>query len=142
MGIGLDMSPTVVGYGWLLIAGVGAILMIVMGVTRFSSEYHLFKTQSNRKRISRFNSHLLSSTPLHLYVIALAAWSSLTVEWWVVNLGLVGRTAVAYGWFVIALYGLGLTVGLAVKHEDALIEELDDVTPETIDLDSSESRLE
>lgn len=137
IGVGLDLSPTVVGSGWLVIAAVGAVLAVGMGAVRFSSEYRLFKTQSNRERIQRFRSHLLSSAPLHLYVIALAAWSFLTVEWWVVNLGLVGRTIVAYGWFIIALYGLGLTVSLATKHEEALREDLDDVTPEPIDLDSS-----
>ena len=135
MGFSIDMSPTVIGVGWLLIAVIGAILAVTMGVLRFSDEYRLFKTQSNRERIQRFRNHLLSSTPLHFYVIALAAWSFLTVEWWVINLDLVSRTIVAYGWFLIALYGLGLTISLTVKHDEAVKEELNDVTPDELDLE-------
>jgi hypothetical protein len=137
MGLGLNMSPTVIGSGWFAIAGLGALLAIGMGATNLSDEYQLFKTQTNRGRIRRFNSHLLSSAPLHLYAIALAAWSFLTVEWWVVNLGIVGQTVVAYGWFLIALYGLGLTIGLTVKHDEAVVEELDEVTPSEVELGST-----
>ncbi|MFB6301215.1 MAG: hypothetical protein ABEH65_13255 [Halobacteriales archaeon] len=137
MGFGLDMSATTVGTGWFAIAAFGAVVAIAMGVMRVSSDYNLFKTDPNQTRIQRFNNHVLSSTPLHFYVIALAAWSFLTVEWWVVNLGLVGRTIVAYGWFLIALYGLGLTLSLAVKHDEAIVEELNEVTPSEIDIDSS-----
>lgn len=136
IGLGLNVSPTVVGSGWLALAGVGVVLAVSMGAVRFSSEYSLFKTQSNRERIQRFNRHLLGSAPLHLYVIALAAWSFLTVEWWVVNLGIVGRTLVAYGWFVIALYGLGLAIGLTAKHDEAVLEEVDELTPEQLDVGS------
>ncbi|MGQ4557355.1 hypothetical protein [Halobellus sp. GM3] len=136
MGFGIDVSPTAIGTGWLAIAGIGAMLAIAMGILRFSDEYRLFKTQSNRERIRHFQNHFLSSTPLHLYVIALAAWSFLTVEWWAINLDLVSRTIVAYGWFLIALYGLGLTISLTVKHEEAVVKELDEVTPESIDLEA------
>ncbi|MFB6148406.1 MAG: hypothetical protein ABEJ48_01965, partial [Halobacteriales archaeon] len=136
MGVGLDMAATTIAAGWFVIAAFGAIIAVTMAGMRISSEYDLFKTQPNQGRIQRFNNHVLSSTPLHFYVIAMAAWSFLTVEWWVINLGIVGRTLVAYGWFLIALYGLGLTISLAVKHDEAVVEELDEVTPSAIDIES------
>jgi hypothetical protein len=75
--------------------------------------------------------------PLQLFVIALAAWSFFTAEWWAIDLGLGSRTIGAYGWLLIALYGLGLTISLTVKHDEAVIEELDEVTPNSIELESS-----
>jgi hypothetical protein len=43
---------------------------------------------------------------------------------------------VGYGWFLVALYGLALAIGLTTKHSDAVAEEVDEVTPSTVDLTS------
>jgi hypothetical protein len=133
----IGMTATTVGTGWLVVAAFGAVVAVALGLTRISDEYRLFKTGTNRERIRRFQTHAFGGGFLGLYVVALAAWSFLTIEWIVVNLGLVGRTIVAYGWFLIALYGLALAVGLTTKHSDAVLEEVDEVTPTAVDLDSS-----
>lgn len=99
------MAASAVGTGWLAIAAFGAVVGVALGLTRVSDEYRLFKTQSNRERIRRFRDHVFGGGFLGLYVVALAAWSLLTVKWVVLNLGIVGRSIVAYGWFLIALYG-------------------------------------
>lgn len=132
MGFGLSLPPTVVGTGWLLIAAVGAILTVSMAVLWVSDEHHLFKTQSNREQIQQFRNDFLSSTPLYVYAIALVSWSFLTVGWAVTNLALVGHTTVAYGWFSIAVYGLGLVVGLTTTHRSTVIEKVGEVIPDSI----------
>lgn len=126
LAFGLKTPPTTIATGWLLLAIYGGTLTLVLVGTRFSSQYTLFQTAENRTRIQRFNNHILSSTPLHLYVIALAAWSFITIEWWILTLDIIGQTIVAYGWFLLALYGLVLTIGLSVKHKDDIVEELPD----------------
>jgi hypothetical protein len=133
----IGMDAATVGTGWLVVAAFGAIVGVALGLSRVSDEYRLFKTQTNRERVQRFRDHVFGGGFLGLYVVALAAWSFLTIEWVVVNLGIVGQTIVAYGWFLIALYGLGLAIGLSTKHSDAVVEEVDEVTPPAVDLDSS-----
>jgi len=135
-GVGLDVSSSTISYGWFAIAVFGGVLTVLLAGLWLSGEHQLFKTQSNRTRIQRFNSHVLSSRPLHLYMIALLGWSAISIEWWVVNLGIVGQTIVGYGWLLIALYGLALTVGLASKHSDELAEEIEDTTPIDLGLQS------
>jgi hypothetical protein len=133
----IGMTASTVGTGWLVVAAFGAVVAVGLGLTRASDEYRLFKTRSNRERIRRFRDHAFGGGFLGLYVVALAAWSFLTVEWVVINLGIVGRSIVAYGWFMIAVYGLALAVGLTTKHSEAVAEEVDAVTPPAVDLTSS-----
>lgn len=133
----IGMTASAVGTGWLAVAAFGALVSVALGITRLSDEYQLFKTQTNRERVRRFQNHVFGGKFLGLYVVALAAWSFLTIEWVVVNLGIVGRSIVAYGWFMIALYGVALAIGLTTKHSEAVVEEIDEVTPPTIDIDSS-----
>lgn len=133
----IGMTASNIGAGWLVVAAFGAVVCVGLGLTRVSDEYRLFKTQSNRERIRRFRDHVFGGGFLGLYVVALAAWSFLTVEWVVINLGLVGRSIVAYGWFMIALYGLALGIGLTTKHSEAVTEEVDELTPPAVNLDSS-----
>ena len=125
-------TASAVGTGWLVVAAFGAMVGVALALTRVSDEYRLFKTRTNRERIRRFRGHAFGGQFLGLYVVAIAAWSFLTVEWLVVNLGIVGRPIVAYGWFLVALYGLALAVGLTTKHGEAVAE----VTPSTVDLTS------
>ena len=132
----IGMTASTVGTGWLVVAAFGALVGVALGVTRISDEYQLFKTQTNRERIRRFQDHALGGKFLGLYVVALAAWSFLTIEWIVVNLGIVGSSIVAYGWFMIALYGLALTIGLTTKHSEAVVEEVDKAAPSTVDIGS------
>jgi hypothetical protein len=133
---GLNMDPSIVGYGWLTITVFGAILTVSMGVLWYMTDYTLFKKDRHQRRVSRFNNHMLSSTPLHVYVLVMIAWSLLTVEWWVLNLGLVERTVVGFGWLLIAVYGLALTLGLSVKHKDDIVETVDEVTPASVEMET------
>lgn len=137
LGTGLNMPAQTVATGWLAVAVFGGVVLLAMGVGRFRDGYQLFKTQSNRERIRRFNNHNLGGVFLNLYVVALAAWSFLSIEWVTLNLGIVGYTVVGYGWAVIALYGVTLTIGLTVKHKDAVVEEVDSATPALVDLEQS-----
>ncbi len=125
---GLSMDANIVATGWFVLAGSGAILGIVMLVLQSSSDFQLFMVKEKRSRIQRFNNHLLGSTPLHFYVLALVAWSVVTVGF-VVGLGPLERTIVGFGWLLIALYGFALATGLAVKHQTDLIEEIEEITP-------------
>jgi FtsH-binding integral membrane protein len=132
----IGMTASAVGTGWFVVAAFGAIVGVALALTRVSDEYRLFKTGTNRERVRRFRDHVFGGQFLGLYVVAIAAWSFLTVEWLVVDLGIVGRTIVGYGWFLVALYGLALAIGLTTKHSDAVAEEVDEVTPSTVDLTS------
>jgi hypothetical protein len=127
LGTDLRMDPATVGYGWLAIAAVGAVLGVTMVTMRYHDGYDLFR--EDRRTVRRFEDHSLSGTPLHIYVGGMGAWSVLTVAWLTGVVGTVGASVVGYGWFAIALYGLGLTVGLAVKHKQELVDAVDDVTP-------------
>lgn len=135
VGTGIEMEPAVVGYGWLAIAVVGFVLVGSMAAMRVSAGHQLFRTQRSA-RIDRFDDHVLGNTLLPAYVVALAGWSVLTVEWWTVHLGIVGRTTVGYGWLLIALCGLGLTIGLASKHRDDLRDAADELTPGDADAET------
>ncbi len=132
----IGMTASAVGTGWFVVAAFGAIVGVALALTRVSDEYRLFETGTNRERVRRFRDHVFGGQFLGLYVVAIAAWSFLTVEWVVVDLGIVGRTIVAYGWFLVALYGLALTIGLTTKHGEAVVEEVDEVTPSAVDLTS------
>lgn len=132
----IGMTASAVGTGWFVVAAFGAIVGVALALTRVSDEYRLFKTGTNRERVRRFRDHVFGGQFLGLYVVAIAAWSFLTLEWLVVDLGIVGRTIVGYGWFLVALYGLALAIGLTTKHSDAVAEEVDEVTPSTVDLTS------
>jgi FtsH-binding integral membrane protein len=132
----IGMTASAVGTGWFVVAAFGAIVGVALALTRVSDEYRLFKTGTNRERVRRFRDHVFGGQFLGLYVVAIAAWSFLTLEWLVVDLGIVGRTIVGYGWFLVALYGLALAIGLTTKHSDAVAEEVDEVTPSTVDITS------
>lgn len=136
LGTNLNIEANMIGMGWLAVAVFGVVVAIALGLTRIHDEVQLFKTQSNRDRIHRFNNHAFGGAFLNLYVIALAAWSFLTLEWVTLNLGLVGRTIVGGGWLIIALYGVALTIGLTVKHKEAVVEEVDNVTSTALQSDT------
>lgn len=135
LGTGITMPADILAMGWLGVAVFGVVVLIALSAGRVRDEYALFKTQSNRERIRRFNNHKFGGTFLNLYVVALAAWSFLSIEWVVLNLGLVTYTIVGYGWALIALYGVSLTIGLTVKHKEAVVEEVDNVTPRAITIE-------
>lgn len=126
LGAGLPMDPTLVGTGWLVLSGFGALLAIGMALLRFGSEETLFQGDRPPKR--RFRDSVLSSSPLHGYVLMMVVWSAVTVEWWALNLDLFGRTVVGIGWLLIALYGAGLTLGLASNHSEVLVDATPDIT--------------
>ncbi|MGQ4554490.1 hypothetical protein [Halobellus sp. GM3] len=132
-GTGLRMDPATIGYGWLAIAAVGAVLAGTMVTMRVHDDYQLFRT--DRRHRKRFEAHSLGSTPLHLYVAGMGAWGVLTAAWVLGSVGSLSATIVAYGWFGIALYGAVLTVGLAVKHKQELRDAAVDVTPSAVGLD-------
>jgi len=128
-GLDLGTPARTIGDGWLLIAAFGVVLTGALAASYVSGDGRLFRTQAKRSQIDRYNDHVLSSTPLHVYMVALLGWSVLSLGWWTGSLSFVGRTAVGYGWLVVALYGLVLAVGLAVKHSSDIAEDVAESVP-------------
>ncbi|MFA1609995.1 hypothetical protein [Halobellus rubicundus] len=124
LGTDLRMDPSVLGYGWLAIAAFGAVVGVSMASVHLRGD-GLFRTEPNRRRLARFDEHRLSGAPLYAYVAALVGWAVLTGAWTAGLVAGIDAALVGYGWIAIALYGVGLTIALAVTHKRDLADAVD-----------------
>lgn len=121
-GTAIDISATTIGYGWVAIAMSGAPVALGLYATRT----HVF--DGRVRDINRFNENTLSGWPLGVYAGAIVAWSVVFMGWLTGSLAL-SPTSIAAGWFLIAIYGTVLTVGLVSSHRDKVMDALHIRTP-------------
>lgn len=125
----IEMSPTTIGSGWLLIAGIGVPVTVGLYLSRVS----VFDTTT--LDIAEFRANSFTGAPLVAYAGLLVVWSVVFTAWWTgVFQGSAGTVAVStvvgYGWLTIAGYGAALTIGLVSTHR---AEVLDAVGVRTIE---------
>lgn len=109
----VSMSTTNLGYSWLGVAAIGAVLAGSLTVGRPD----IFNKRE--KRIKEFERGSLTGTPLNLYIAALGVMAIVSAAA-LSGLVVVDATLLGGGWAATALYGGVITVGMASRHSEAI----------------------
>ena len=112
----LAVPIPLVGYGWIGVAVVGAVVATGM---RAAPE-DVIEPDATADRIETFEESTLTGRPLEMYISALALWAAVSFGWVLGGMSAAGLTLVGYGWLAIALYGAVVGAGVAVTHSDAV----------------------
>ncbi len=113
----VNLDPAIVGAGWVGLGVVGAVLALTLFRHREANEPRLFTPEPDY--VEQFDQTIFSSTPLHAYAIGLVGLSVVS-EAWALGVRTIDPTFLAFGWYLVALYGLVLTLGLAARHKEAI----------------------
>ncbi|TKX66963.1 hypothetical protein [Halorubrum sp. GN11GM_10-3_MGM] len=117
----LAVPIPLVGYGWVAVAVVGAVVATGM---RTAPE-DVIEPDATDDRIETFEESTLTGRPLELYISALALWAAVSFGWVIGGMSAVGLTLIGYGWLAIAFYGAVVGAGVAVTHSDAVATAVD-----------------
>jgi hypothetical protein len=117
----LAVPISLVGYGWIGVAVVGAV--VAAGMRAAPDE--VIEPDATDDRVETFEGSTLTRRPLELYISALALWAAVSFGWVPGGMSAAGLTLVGYGWLAIAFYGVVAGAGLVAAHGDDVATAVD-----------------
>ncbi|WP_434522849.1 hypothetical protein [Halorubrum sp. AS12] len=123
----LAVPIPLVGYGWIGVAVVGAVVATGM----YTAPEEVIEPDATDERIESFEESTLTGRPLELYISALVLWAAVSFGWVLGGMSAAGLTLIGYGWLAIAFYGAVVGIGLMATHSDDIATAVD--PSETLD---------